>query len=155
MFLIKDNWNAIVGSQKILGITSKFDLGVQNEAEQRLTQFCQQNMLQTPLFFNNSRNIYIWTSPEDYYPNQTDYVLCSQRRRSSIQSVKQDLKLTGSDYKLLIAKFRLKQKKVGKTTGPFRYNLNQISYDYIVEVMNRFKGLDLVDTVPEELWTEV
>ena len=61
----------------------------------------------------------------------------------------------GSDYELLIAKFRLKLKKVGKTTRPFRYDLNQISYDYTVEVMNRVKGLDLVDRVTEELWTEV
>ena len=61
----------------------------------------------------------------------------------------------GSDHELLIAKFRLKLKKVGKTTRPFRYDPNQIPYDYTVEVTNRFKGLDLIDTVPEELWTEV
>ena len=60
-----------------------------------------------------------------------------------------------SDYKLLIAKFRLKLKKVGKTTRPFRYDLNQISFDYTVEVRNRFKGLDLIDRVPDELWNEV
>ena len=61
----------------------------------------------------------------------------------------------GSDHKLLIAKFRLKLKKVRKTTRSFRYDINQIPYDYTVEVMNRFKGLDLVDRVPEELWKEV
>ena len=61
----------------------------------------------------------------------------------------------GSDYELLIAKFRLKLKKVGKTTRPFRYDLNQIPYDYSVEVRNRFKGLDLIDRVPDELWMEV
>ena len=61
----------------------------------------------------------------------------------------------GSDHELLIAKFRLKLKKLGKTTRPFRYNLNQIPYDYTVEVRNRFKGLDLIDTVPDELWMEV
>ena len=61
----------------------------------------------------------------------------------------------GSDHELLIVKFRLKLKKVGKTTRPFRYDLNQIPYDYTVEVRNRFKGLDLIDRVPEELWTEV
>ena len=60
-----------------------------------------------------------------------------------------------SDHELLIAKFRLKLKKVGKSTRPFRYDLNQIPYDYTVEVTNRFKGLDLIDRVPEELWTEV
>ena len=68
---------------------------------------------------------------------------------------KQDRELTGSDHELLIAKFRLKLKKVGKTTRPFRYDLNQIPYDYTVEVTNRFKGLDLIDKVPEELWTKV
>ena len=61
----------------------------------------------------------------------------------------------GSDHDLLIAKFRLKLKKVGKTTRPFRYDLNQIPYEYTVEVRNRFKGLDLIDRVPDELWTEV
>ena len=61
----------------------------------------------------------------------------------------------GSDHELLIAKFRLKLKKVGKTTRPFRYDLNQIPNDYTVEVRNRFKGLDLIDRVPDELWMEV
>ena len=61
----------------------------------------------------------------------------------------------GSDHELLIAKFRLKLKKVGKTTRPFRYDLNQIPYYDTVEVMNRFKGFDLVDSMPEELWVEV
>ena len=61
----------------------------------------------------------------------------------------------GSDHELLIAKFRLKLKKVGKTTRPLRYDLNQIPYDNILEVKNRFKGLDLIDRVPEELWMEV
>ena len=61
----------------------------------------------------------------------------------------------GSDHELLVARVRLILKKVGKTTRPFRYDLNQIPYDYTVEVTNRFKGLDLIDRVPEELWTEV
>ena len=61
----------------------------------------------------------------------------------------------GSDHELLIAKFRLKLKKVGKTIRPFKYDLNQIPYDYTVKVRNRFKGLDLIDRVPDELWTEV
>ena len=83
------------------------------------------------------------------------YVLCSQRWRSSIQSAKTRLGANcGSDHELL-AKFRLKLKKVGKTTRRFRYDLNQIPYDYTVEVTNRFKGLDLMDRVSEELWTEV
>ena len=68
---------------------------------------------------------------------------------------KQDWELTGSDHELLIAKFRIKLKKVGKTTRPFKYDLNQIPYDYTVEVRNRFKGQDLIDRVPDKLWNEV
>ena len=85
-----------------------------------------------------------------------NYVLCSQRWRSSIQSAKTRLGADcGSVHELLIAKFRFKLKKVGKTTRPFRYDLNQIPNDYTVEVRNRIKGLDLINRVPEELWTEV
>ena len=74
-----------------------------------------------------------------------DYILCSRRWRSSIQSAKTRLGADcGSDHECLIAKFRLTLKKVGKTTKPFRYDLNQIPYDYAVEVRNRFKGLDLI-----------
>ena len=80
----------------------------------------------------------------------------SQRWRSCIQSAKTRLGANcGSDHELFFAKFRLKLKKVGKTSRPFRYDLNQIPYDYTLEVTNRFKGLDLVDGVPEELWMEV
>ena len=95
-------------------------------------------------------------SPDGQHGNQIDYILCSQRWRSSIQSAKtRPGPDCGSDHELLIAKFRLKLKKVGKTTRPFRYDLNQIPYDYTVEVRNRFKGLDLIDRVPDELWNEV
>ena len=78
--------------------------------------------------------------------DQIDYILCSQRWRSSIQSAKTSPGADcGSDHELLIAQFRLRLKKVGKTTRPFRYDLNQIPYDYTVEVRNRFKGLDLIE----------
>ena len=88
--------------------------------------------------------------------NQIDYILCSQRWRSSIQSAKTRLGADcGTDHEVLIAKFRLKLKKVGKTARLFRYDLNQIPYDYAVEVTNRFKALDLIDRVPEELQTEI
>ena len=79
-----------------------------------------------------------------------------QPKRSSLQLTKTRLGADcGSDHELLIAKFRLKLRKVGKITRPFRYDLNQIPYDYTVEVRNRFMGLDLIDRVPDELWTEV
>ena len=84
--------------------------------------------------------------PGGQYRNQIDYILCSQRWRSSTQTAKTRLGADcGSDHELLIAKFRVKFKKVRKTTRPFRYDLNQIPYDYTVEVTNRFKGLDLID----------
>ena len=82
--------------------------------------------------------------------------LCSHRRRSSIQSTKTRPGADcASDHEIIISKFRLKLKKVGETTRPFRYDLNQIPYNYTVEVTNKFKELDLIDRVPEELWTEV
>ena len=129
-----------------------------NEAGQRLIEFCQENALviANTLFQQHKRRLYIWTSPDGQHRNQTDYILCSQRWRSSIQSTKTRPGADcGSDHKLFIAKFRLKLKKVGKTTRPFRYDLNQIPYDYTVEIRNRFKGLDLIDRVPDELWAEV
>ena len=85
--------------------------------------------------------------------NQIDYILCSQRRRRSIQSTKTRMGADcGSDHELLIAKFRFKLKKVGKTTRPFRYDLNQMPYDYTVEVTNRFKGLDLIESLMNYGW---
>ena len=96
------------------------------------------------LFPQHKRRLYTWTSPDGQHRNQIDYILFSQRWRSSKQSAKTRPGADcGSDHELLIAKFRLKLKKVGKTTRPFRYDLNQIHYDYIVKVRNRFKGLDL------------
>ena len=95
-------------------------------------------------------------SQNGQYQNQIDYILCSQRWGSSIQSAKTGPGADcGSDHEFLIAKFRLKLKKVEKTTRPFRYDLNQIPYDFTVEVTNRFKGLYLKDRVPEESWMEV
>jgi len=147
-----------VGSQEISGITGKFGLGVKNEAGQRLKEFCLKNTLviANTLFQQLKRQLYTWTSANGQYQNQIDYILYSQRWRNSIQSVKTKPGANcGLDHELLIAKFRLKLKKVEKTTRPFRCDLNQISYDYTVEVMNRFKRLDLVDRVPEELWAEI
>ena len=84
------NWNAKVDSQEIPGVTGKFGLGVQNEAGQSLTEFCQQNALVTAnvFFQQHERRLYTWTSPDAQYQNQIDYILCSQRWKSSIQSAK-------------------------------------------------------------------
>ena len=88
----------------------------------------------------------MWTSPDGQYLNHIGYIFCSQRWRSSIQSAKKRPGADcGSDHQLHLAKFRLKLKKVGKTTRLFRYDLNQIPYDYTVEARNRFKGLDLIE----------
>ena len=153
LFIIVD-WNANVGSQEKSGVTGKFSLGVQNKADQRITEFCQENMLviANTLFQQHKRRLYTWTPPDGQYRNQINYILCSQRWRSSIQSAKRRPGADcGSYHELLIAKFRLKLKEEGKTTRPFRYDLHQLSHNHTVKVTNRFKGLHLIDGVPEEL----
>ena len=118
LFIIGD-CNAKVGSQETPGVTGKFGLGVQNEAGQRLIEFCKENALviANTLFQQHKRRLYTWTSPDGQHRNQIDYILCSQRWRSSIQSTKTRLGADcGSDHELLITKFRLKLKKIGKTT---------------------------------------
>ena len=155
VLFITGDWNAKAGSQKTPGVTGKFGLGIWNEAGQRQIEFCQENTLVTAntLFQHYKRRLYIWTSPDGQHRNQIDYILCSQRWRSSIQSAKiRPGADCGSDHELLIAKFRLKLKKVGKTTRPFRCDLNQIPYDYTVEVRNRFKGLDLIECLMNYGW---
>ena len=123
VLFIMGDWNEKVGSQEIPGVTGKFGLGVQNEAGQKLTEFCQRKALviANTLFQQHKRKLYTWTSPNGQYQNQTDYIFCSQRWRSSIQAAKTRPGVDcGSDHELLIAKFRLKLKKVGITTRPFR-----------------------------------
>ena len=144
LFIIGD-WNAKVGNQETPGVTGKFSLVVQNEAGQSLIEFCQENSLviANTLFQQHKRRLYTWTSPDGQHWSQADYILCSQRWRSSIQSAKTRPGADcGSNHELLIAKFRLKLKKLGKTTRSFRHDPNQIPYDYTVEVRNRFKGRD-------------
>ena len=125
-------WNAKVGNQETPGLTGKFGLGIQNQAGQRLMEFCQKNTLviANTLFQQHKRRLYTWTSLDGQHQNQIDYILCIQRWRSSTQSAKTRLGADcGSDHELLIAKFRLKLKKVENTTRPFSYDLNQIPYD--------------------------
>ena len=90
-------------------------------------------------FLQHKRRLYTWTSPDGQHQNQNDYILCSKRWRSSIQSTKTRPGADcGSDHEHFIAKFRLKLKKVGEITRQFRYDLNQNHYDYTLEVTNRF-----------------
>ena len=141
--------------QETPGVTGKLGLGVQCEARQMITAFCQENALviANTLFQQHKRRLYTRTSPDGRHQNQIDSILCSQRWRSSIQSAKIRVEADcGSDHELLIAKFRLKLKKVGKTTRPFRCDLNQIPYNYTVEITNRFKGLDLIECLKNYGW---
>ena len=132
VLLIIGDWDAKVRSQEAPGVTGKFGLGIWNETGKRLMEFCQENALviANTLFQQHKRTLYTWTSPDGQHQNQIDYILCSlcsQRWKSSTQSAKTRLGAEcGSDHELLISKFRLKLKKVGKTTRPFRYDQNQI-----------------------------
>ena len=129
-----------------------------DEAGQRLIEFCQENglLIANTFFQQHKRRLHIWTSPEVNTEIRLIIFLTAkdgealydqQRKRPGVDN--------GSDHQLPVAKFRLKLKKVGKTTRPFRYDLNHIPYDYKVEITNRFNGLDLEDRVPEELCKEV
>ena len=104
--------NAKVGTQEIPQVTGKFGLGVWNKAGQRLIEFCQEDTLviANTLFQQHKRRLYTWTSPDGQHQNQTDYILCSQRWRSSAKTRPRDD--CGSDHELLIAIFRLKLRKV-------------------------------------------
>ena len=118
LFIIGD-WNAKVGSQETPGVTGKFGLEIWNEAGQRPIEFCQENtlvMANTLFQQQHKRRLYTWTSPDDQHQIQIDYILCSQRWRSSIQSVKIRRGADcGSDHQLIISKFRVKLRKKGKS----------------------------------------
>ena len=121
VLFITGDWNTKVGSQETPGEKGKFGLGVWNEAGQRLIEFCQENTLviANTLFQQYKRRLYTWTSPDGQHRNQIDYIFAAKRWRSSIQSAKTRPGADcGSDHEFLIAKFRLKLKKVGKTTRP-------------------------------------
>ena len=121
LFILGD-WNAKVRSQETPGVTDKFGLGVQNEAGQRLTEFCQENALVTAntRFQQHKRRLYTWTSPDGQYQNQIDYILCSQDGEAQFSQQKQDWELTVAQImNSLLPIFRFKLKKVEKTTRPF------------------------------------
>ena len=134
------------------GVTGTFGLGVQYKAGKRLTEFCQENALviANALFQQHKRRFYLGTSPNGQYQNQIDFILCSQRWRSCMQSANtRPGPEYGSDHQILIAKSRLQPKKAGADSRPARYDLNQVPYEFTMEVMSTCKGSDLVNTVPE------
>ena len=132
-----------------------YGLGVQNEAGQRLIEFCQENALviANTLFQQHKRRLYTWTSPDGQHQNQTDYILCNQRWRSCIESAKTRLGADcGSDHKLLLLNSDLNWRKWGKPLDHSGLDLNKIPYDYTVEVRNRFKELDLIECLMNYVW---
>ena len=135
LFIIGD-WNAKVGSQETPGVTGKFGLEIRNEAEQSLIEFCQEKamVIANTLCQQHKRRLYTCTSPDGQHRNQIDYILSSQRWRSSIQSAKMR---PGADWWLRSFRSR---------------DLNQIPYNYRVEVINRFKGLDLIECLKNYGW---
>ena len=155
LFIVGD-WNAKVGSQELPGVTNfALEYRMKQVKANRVLPRERTGHSKHPLPTTQEKTLHMditrWSILKSI-----DYILCSQRWRSSIQTAKTRPRADcGSDHELLIDKFKLKLKKVGKTTRPFRYDLNQILYDYTVEVRNRFKGLDLIDRVPDELWMEV
>ena len=127
------------------GVTGKFGTGVQNEAGQRLIEFCQENALviANTLFQQHKRRLYTWTSPDGQYHNQIIIFFAAKDGEALYSQQKQDRELTVAQIMNLLPNSDLK--KVGKTSRPFRYDLYQIPYDYTVEVRNMFKGLDLIE----------
>ena len=132
LFIIGD-WNAKSRKSRDTWSNRQFLPWSTEWNKAKAIEFCQENSLviANTLFQQHKRRLYTWTSPDGQYQNQIDYILCTQRWRRSIQSAETRLGADcGSDHELLLAKFRLKLKKVGKTTRPFRYDLNQIPEDY-------------------------
>ena len=153
VLFITGDWNAKVGNQLTPGLTGKSGLGVQNKAGQRLIEVCQENALVIAnTLFQQHKTLRWWSTPK------SDWSYSLQPKMEKLYTVRKKKKKTrpgadwGSDCELLIAKFRLKLKKVGNTTRPFRYDLNQILHHYTVEVRNRFKGLCLIECLKNYGW---
>ena len=147
---------AKVGNQETPGVTGKFGLRVQNEAGNRLIEFCQENALviANSLFQQHKRRLYTWTSQNGQHQNLIIFFVAKDGVVLHSQK-KQDWELTVAQIiNSLLPNLDLNWRN-GKTTRPFWYDLSQIPYDYTAEMRNRFKGLDLIDRWPDELWTEV
>ena len=141
LFIIGD-WNAKAGSQETPGERGKFGLGVQNEEQQRLTEFCQRNILVIANTLFQQETLYTWTSPDSQDQSQTLYSLQLKTEKLYTVSKNKTRNCLCLRSWVTYCKIHVWIEKAGKTTRPFRYDLNQIPYDYTVEVMNRFKGLE-------------
>ena len=149
---------AKVGSQEIPGvIPGKSGLGVQNEAGQSLTEFCRECTSHSKHLFPTTQEKTLHMDITRWSTLKSGWLYSLQPKMEKLYTVSKSK--TGSWLWLRswtpYCQIRLKLNKLGTTTRPFRYNLNHISYDYTVEVRNRFKGLDIIDRMPDELWTEV
>ena len=158
LLYIMGDFNAKVGDREDARTVGKFGLGVRNDAGDRLVQFCQENRFRiaNTWYIKPKRRLYTWTSPNGQYRNQIDFILCQQRWKSSIASTKTlpgaDC---GSDHQLLVAKVKLKLCKIKKSTIQKRFNVDNISPRYAVEVKNSFDSLSSDGKDPEELWREI
>ena len=145
LFIIGD-WDAKAISQEMPRIIGKFGFRVQHKTGQNANKILSREHTghRKHPFQPHKRWLYTWISPNGQNQNKIDYIISSQRQRTPIWSAQTRPGAdSDSDHQFLTAKFRFKLKNVGRTTRPFRHDLNQIPHDYAVEVMNRFKGSDL------------
>lgn len=158
LLYVMGDFNAKVGEGEDARIVGKFGLGKRNDAGDRLMQFCQENRFRiaNTWFIQPKRRLYTWTSPNGQHRNQVDFILCQQRWKSSITSTKT---LPGADcntdHQLLVAKMKLKLCKIKKNTTQKKFNVDNISPMYAVEVKNRFDLLSPEGKDPDEQWREI
>ena len=161
ILIIVGDWNSKVGDKKFLNITGQYGLGDKNDAGDKLLEFCSENEMSiaNTLFKQPKRRLYTWTSPDQRYRNQIDYIIIQNRWRSMIHLAKTlpgaDC---GSDHELLIAKIKIKLRKAKQIKTDIRYDLSNISDNYTVAVSNRFEILEnenISEKAPNELWEEI
>ena len=159
--MIMGDWNSKVGDNKFLNITGQYGLGYRNDAGDKLLEFCSENdmTIANTLFKQPKRRLYTWTSPDQKYRNQIDYIIMQNRWRSMTHLAKTlpgaDC---GSDHELLIAKIRIKLRKTKQIKTEMRYDLSNIGDSYTVAVSNRFEILEnenISEKTPNELWEDI
>ena len=161
ILMIMGDWKSKVGDKKFLNITGQYGLGDRNDAGDKLLEFCSENdmTIANTLFKQPKRRLYTWTSPDQKYRNQIDYIIIQNRWRSMIHLAKTlpgaDC---GSDHELLIAKIKIKLRKTKQIQTEMRYDLSNISDNYTVAVSNRFEILEnenISEKTPNELWEDI